>query len=45
MASLISPDMKRELRSWRDLIVVWPVVVSLLAGFAALMHMMISAAT
>lgn len=42
MASLVSPDMKRELRSLRDLVVVWPIVVSLIAGFAAVMNAMMS---
>jgi len=40
MAQLLSPDMKSQLRSMRDLLFVWPVVVSVLAGFAALMRTM-----
>lgn len=40
MAQLISPDMESQLRFPRDLLFVWPVVVSVLAGFAALMRTM-----
>ena len=42
MASLTSPGMKRELRSLTDLVVVWPIVVSVIAGFAALMQAVLS---